>query len=171
MKDERGFTLVETLMAIAAVALISGFLLQLFLVADHVQKQAYYREQAMIWAGGAMECVIGCDTPEDVAVTPLFLDCDVTYQGEDTILLLYADENWLPQEGEGEEQPRFRMEARLQLTDIVDMPLSLDGGPPYMRRGTLAAEVEVKDLHSGEVLASSSYKALKHMLAQEVWAE
>ena len=40
MKDEQGFTLVEAIVSMAALAVISGFILQMFIVADNVNARA-----------------------------------------------------------------------------------------------------------------------------------
>ena len=145
-RDQRGFTLVETLLAIAGLALISGFLLQLFLLAGQLQTKSYDREQASSWAGGALEFFRGCARPQDINGLVFFQDAEKeTAANGDETLRLYMDDGW--QSTTDISGARYELTVRIHTMSTTDLPLAIDGGgAAVQRRSVLECDATVTDL-------------------------
>jgi len=65
MRDESGFSLLEIILSIAALTLISGFILQMFISSLYLNKKAYDLDMGANAAEQALEMLKGGETTDD----------------------------------------------------------------------------------------------------------
>ena len=65
MKDESGFSLLEVVISIAALTLISGFILQMFIASIYLNRKAYNLDRGVNAAAQALETFKGGHMPDD----------------------------------------------------------------------------------------------------------
>ncbi len=94
-RQKEGFTLVEMVVSIAALALISVFILDMFIVSSRLQHDAADIDRAALVAGQA--CEVLRTTPSDQLIyADVFDGARVTREGGLVTLNLAYDKRWTP---------------------------------------------------------------------------
>ena len=65
LKNNKGFTLVEVIISIAALGIICAVLLRLFVLAGHTNEVTSNRQMAELYAASAAETLLCADTLDD----------------------------------------------------------------------------------------------------------
>ena len=126
MRDTRGFTLVEIIISIGVLAVVSAFVMQLFIGSSNVQVKARDLDQASMQAQAALEyykAFGGCDPGEDSG--GFLRGGFYSEEGDVFSLQLYYDINW----------------NRKDYQDSEGFTLYLDGGAASNRMRRIAARV------------------------------
>lgn len=87
MKD-KGFTLIEVIISVAALSILSIYLVQLFIKADNLNKRAYELDQSVVLTQNVLELIEQADTPllQSNKLYPLVWEKSET--GYDSVLYL-----------------------------------------------------------------------------------
>ena len=96
VKSDKGFTLVEVMIAILVLALSSGFIAEMFLVSARVNQRAQDMDSGVMRAIGIIETFKKQETPLKIADDVIF---ENAYSGSESGILVltgYYDENWQP---------------------------------------------------------------------------
>jgi len=72
MRDESGFSLLEMVISIAALTLLSGFILQMFVASIHLNRRAYNLDMGSNAAVAALEAYDGADLKDGAVFTQYF---------------------------------------------------------------------------------------------------
>jgi prepilin-type N-terminal cleavage/methylation domain-containing protein len=91
--EEDGFTLLEMILSIGIIALTSGFILQMFLVSETVNKRALDADMGLNAAIGAIEAVKGLPSFDDIVSLP---DYEVAVDGNKARVFGAYDSDWQP---------------------------------------------------------------------------
>lgn len=59
----KGFTLIEVIISVAALSILSIYLVQLFIKADNLNKRAYELDQSVVLTQNVLELIAQADTP------------------------------------------------------------------------------------------------------------
>ncbi len=73
-KNEKGFTLVEIIIAIAALALVCGLVLQIFILAGNVNKRAIVKQHAINECSNVFEVLHSFDNLDEIYNDEFFID-------------------------------------------------------------------------------------------------
>ena len=95
-QDSRGFTLVEVVIAIFALALISGFILQMFIVSSKINQKAQDIDGATMQAISIIETFKGQQEAFDLARSPMFDGAHSVLESSTLTLTHYYDLHWKP---------------------------------------------------------------------------
>jgi prepilin-type N-terminal cleavage/methylation domain-containing protein len=131
IKNEKGFTLVEVMISILALTLLSGFILEMFLVASGVNQQAQDMDAGSTRAMNIIESFKQCAAPFDLDHDPLLAGAFSDISGQELRLSLYYDAQWNPVQTPSvpEEVPpgaRFNMEVRVSpYSDAEGAPVNV----------------------------------------------
>ena len=90
LKCKKGFTLVELVVAIAALALCSGIIMSMYLTGDELSKDALLYDDAVIWSSNIAEFFKESESV-DSFIENIHFD---TADSEDYSWILYLDEQW-----------------------------------------------------------------------------
>jgi type II secretory pathway pseudopilin PulG len=93
-KGEGGFTLLETIISVAALALMSGFILRMFLVSSEVNVQAQAMDYGKNAAITALETLKKLDNIDEFAAEDFFKGCAVSRDGVIVSISKYYDSDW-----------------------------------------------------------------------------
>ena len=94
LKNEDGFTLLEIILSIAILAVISGFILDMFIVSSNVNKSAQDLDIASTKAANALELFKSQGSPEGYAALSAFSNSFVEWDGSVTRIYAMFDEKW-----------------------------------------------------------------------------
>ncbi|MFO7637161.1 MAG: type II secretion system protein [Clostridia bacterium] len=98
MRNDRGFTLVEVLIAILVLGVICVTVLQLFALSNKLEKQSFDLEMANVQAVKTIELIKAADHPSNVALNQYF-DHSETWMENDILTgRMSFDEDWSPLE-------------------------------------------------------------------------
>lgn len=93
MSDNRGFTLVEVIIAIALLAVCSVYILEMFVVSDSLSDDTYMLDGAISNANNICEYLKSSNSPEEFFANPYVVLGETvtggTYSGQ-----LYFDNQW-----------------------------------------------------------------------------
>lgn len=91
INNQDGFTLIEIIMSIVILAIVSGIVIQLFMVSKDLGNDAKVIDLATINAANAIEIVKSLDNPADVNNHEFFSQSN---HAVDEYLVMYYDENF-----------------------------------------------------------------------------
>jgi prepilin-type N-terminal cleavage/methylation domain-containing protein len=74
VKGESGFSLLEVVISTAVLALLSGFILQMFIESIYLNQKAYNLDMSANAAAGALEALKAGETPDSGALAPKYFD-------------------------------------------------------------------------------------------------
>ena len=94
LKDNKGFTLVEVMIAILVLALASGFIAEMFLVAAKVNQKALDIDNSVMQAVGIIETFKKLRAPLDLAEDTAFENAYSQQEDDMLILTGYYDASW-----------------------------------------------------------------------------
>jgi len=92
-RSEQGFSVMEALISVAVLALISGFVLQMYIVSYRVNQRAQDKDTANSIVVTAVESIKTQKSFDDLSKAAFFKDC--TFDGENGAYQYY-DEKWRP---------------------------------------------------------------------------
>ena len=84
----KGFTLIEVIISVAALSILSIYLVQLFIKADNLNKRAYELDQSVVITQNILELIEQADTPLVKANELYSLIWEKSNAGYDSILYL-----------------------------------------------------------------------------------
>jgi prepilin-type N-terminal cleavage/methylation domain-containing protein len=95
MASEDGFTLLEIILSIGILALISGFILEMFIVSANVNKKAKDMDMALNYSMNSIEVFKKLEKFEDFIRDPFYASCSVEQlPGGELLITKYFDESW-----------------------------------------------------------------------------
>jgi len=99
LNDNKGFTLVEVMIAILVLALASGFIAEMFLVSARVNQRAQDIDSSVMQAIGIIETFKKQNTPLGLKEDAIFEGAFVQLEEDMSILTGYYDASWQPLSG------------------------------------------------------------------------
>jgi len=82
IKNKKGFTLVEIIIAIASLAIICGFILQIFILATKVNERAIDKQNAINESSNIIEVFNSLDNINDIYDNNYFIDYTIDRKDE-----------------------------------------------------------------------------------------
>jgi hypothetical protein len=143
MKNEKGFTLLEVVVSIFAIACMSTFIIRMFLVSAQVNQTAYYRDHAAAYAMQIMETFKSGPYGEEM----------LDYFGETTLPAnprshIYYDAAWQETDASGAVYA-LDLTYTLDSADIVELP-NIAEGAPLLRQGRPQLSLSINKVEQGE---------------------
>ncbi len=130
IRSEKGFTLIEVIISIAALSLISVFILQMFIISSRLSRDADDIDNAALAAQSVCEMLRLPDTAAVVATDVNYSKAVLEKKDTGTSLVMYYDAAWISCEPGA--NARYRVQATKNLraspTDMIatSLPVSLD---------------------------------------------
>lgn len=93
-KKKKGFSLAEVIISIATLAFVSGFILQMFIVSEKVNKKALDLDVATSMATNSIELFMQEDDFEDYVALDFLQKGIVQIQKDKLIVTKFYDKNW-----------------------------------------------------------------------------
>ncbi|MDA3846141.1 MAG: type II secretion system protein [Vallitaleaceae bacterium] len=93
LSSDKGFTLIEMILSIMILAIVSGVVIQLFVVSQDLGDRAKEADYATFTASNAMEVVKSVDDPGTIMNHEFFREADVV-DGDVILLQLFYDEDY-----------------------------------------------------------------------------
>jgi len=151
VRDRSGFSVAEVLIAIASLALVSVFILQMFIMSAHLNRRAQYTDRAQLLVNSCLEQFAGSLSPLALSDYPQFKGAMlITHKDGSLSAVVNLNEQFAPEPDESE--AHFRLIADVLFEDadrLPPLPLELDGaGSPAQRSRMLSLSVSVLQLRS-----------------------
>ena len=96
LNDNKGFTLVEVMIAILVLALASGFIAEMFLVSARVNQRAQDIDSSVMQAIGIIETFKKQSSPQLLAEDAFFEGAFLQQEGNVLVITGYYDASWQP---------------------------------------------------------------------------
>lgn len=93
-KENKGFTLVEMVISVAFLAVISIFLLQLFIAANNLSIKAHDLDKSVTISKQVVETFKTCKKPADIKTCELLKNAVIKESENNINIALYYDEDW-----------------------------------------------------------------------------
>lgn len=115
MKNQKGFTLVEMIIAIGILMIASGFILQIFMTAKTMNIRAHAVDQSVSLGTSFVETVKASDQPLEGGLSAAYPSIEQR-KGEkgEQYFKQYYDQNWQILESSQQEKAQYYMEAQLK---------------------------------------------------------
>jgi len=135
LRDERGFSVAEIIIAIASLALVSVFILEMFIIAARVNRRAQYTDRAQLLVNSCLEQFSGSRDPLALDKYPQLQEAELSTLKDGTLrAILNMGEGFAP---EPEETAKFRLIADVLFEEADRLPLlpaALGGNGPALGR-------------------------------------
>lgn len=93
-KNKKGFTLIEIIVAIGIIAIISGFVLQIFISAKNLNQKAADLDNSVFISSNLIELFKSGNSEEDFIRSTRFKNMKITDAGGSPSIELYYDADW-----------------------------------------------------------------------------
>lgn len=159
MGDRRGFSLAEVLVSIGALALVSIYVLQMFVLSSQVHERARGADTAQLMTNSLLEQFLSCEAPAALDTYPLLDGADVSGDEAGVYAHLYLAADW-QRVPKGSAQARYVVSCEYTWDEYALPPLHAEldgtGDAQHSRLATLwveitqhAADTDLFDLASG----------------------
>lgn len=95
-KNKNGFTLVEMIVAIAALSLICALVLKMFLLSGDLNVRAETKQQAVLTASNIIESIKSIESIEELDKMDFLVKGSDPDNRKDLKYIMYLDEEWEP---------------------------------------------------------------------------
>ena len=151
IRDRRGFSVAEVLIAIASLALVSVFILQMFIIAAHLNRRAQYTDRAQLLVNSCLEQFSGSTAPLMLSDYPQLKGAELSTHKDGSLrAIVNLGEDFAPCPEDDEAQ--FRLIADVLFEDqdrLPPLPAALEGNAsPVQRSRMLSLSVSVIQLRS-----------------------
>jgi Tfp pilus assembly protein PilV len=149
MKNEKGFTLLEVVVSIFAIACMSTFIIRMFLVSAQVNQTAYYRDHAAAYAMEVIE-TFKAEPYSEAMMTIMQAD----FVSNEPSCAVRYDKNWQPVTAAAEAV--YLMEAAYDVLPAqVNALPGLAGGNLTDYWGVVAIDVSIRKVDQGQTAAET----------------
>jgi prepilin-type N-terminal cleavage/methylation domain-containing protein len=94
IKNNRGFTLVEVIIAIGIMAIASVVILQLFITAKNINQKANDLDKSILASTSIIELFKSGETPDDIKTDPYIEHAKIDESNDIININIYYDDNW-----------------------------------------------------------------------------
>jgi prepilin-type N-terminal cleavage/methylation domain-containing protein len=158
-KSNKGFTLAEMIISVALIAIMSIFILQLFITTRNLNQKAYDIDKAVSSAGSVLELFKSTQDPFEISKSKIMKYALISRSGNELDLDLLLDNNWnviqkpLSQKnGSNEDKISFLLKAKIypsvdinadnsEDTALYNMSISVVKYGPYLREQQTETEL------------------------------
>ena len=92
--NKKGFSLIEVVVAIGMIAVISGFILQLFITAKSINQKSNDLNESILLSTNIIEIFKSGDTPADLLKHPMAQYALTSGEGDAFSFTMYYDNQW-----------------------------------------------------------------------------
>lgn len=147
LKAKKGFTLVEIIIAIGIIAIISGFVLQIFISAKNLNEKAADLDNSVFISNNLIELFKSGNSEEAFTASTRFSNMKVTNEGGSATIELYYDADWnIINEKEKSSQADFIVVGTItHVSNLYSLKIKTTKSKPYIlsdKRNTLLYTVE-----------------------------
>jgi prepilin-type N-terminal cleavage/methylation domain-containing protein len=94
IKNNRGFTLVEVIIAIGVIALASVIILQLFITAKNLNQKSTDLDKSILASTSIVELIKSGEAPDDIKANPSAEHAFIDESNDIININMYYDDNW-----------------------------------------------------------------------------
>ena len=134
MKNKKGFTLVEIIIAIGLIAIFSSVILQLFVTSRTLHQKARDLDKSIILATNIVETFKSGTKASDIKTNKLLEYSAMAEDGKEITIYMHYDENWNLIK-DGSSTPQFIVKTVIkpaaETGNIYDIDVNISRATPY----------------------------------------